>query len=177
MITYEILSKESLVRMLNHAFGPSIGVLGNAEFSSVANFLTYDILYAPLSIIMREIKRAITMGLIQMDEITRVLSFTEAGLKFMEENSITDGVNPKLYKAIELDAKGVGSLSRTLRMEIDKEGLFWWPPEWPGRSTKITFVKADSETPARREPDKKQVPPTTGDEIKVTKKPPRPVRL
>jgi hypothetical protein len=177
-----IISVDSLLMMLYWAIGKG-GVLSDPVLFNLVCFYSYDLKMAPPSLIKAEIERAKTLGLIEVDSKTSRVSFTEKGLTVLKEHEITMAsfANPK-YKTInELEHRMRSMtdklLAQQIQLKIDKirltmgnEFMYWrGPPEW-GLGWRL-----NTDTIQQAEEKKKEI--MVGDDLKITKAPPKPRKL
>lgn len=153
---YPLLSTYSLLRMLCHAIG-DWGVLSKVTVERLKNFLSYDVKYNYPSVIRSEIARAERMGLLKIEN--GIVSFTEEALARIKEYNITDGVNEKFWKFKEMEAKGMTTLAMTLKMQVEKEGFWWYPEEWKGKEIKIASTEPEAKKQKTITPTRKISPP------------------
>lgn len=145
------------------------GIFCNPDASRIIYYLSFDRGYGPPAKIRSEIERAVNMGLIEIDDLTSEVRYTEKGAVMIEELEITNAsfINIKIRKAEELEEKGMEGKARMLRTSAGNENIIWTGPgEWGlGFNREKKFSK----------PSRKRKVKTVGN-IKIRGAPPRPVK-
>jgi len=174
-----IISVNSLLMMLYWAIGKG-GVLSDPVLFNLVCFYSYDLKIAPPALIKSEIERAKRMGLIDVNEMNTQVTFTEKGFDAVKENDISmdSFMNPKMRSIREMEKRmskmSDKLLAQQIQIKVDKtrmamsgEHLLWrGPPEW-GLGWGVA-------QPAATEA-KKEI--AVGDDLKITKAPPKPKKL
>ena len=196
---YDMLSRNSIIRLFHHAFD----VVSDHGRQRVVHFLSYDMFYAPPSVIQSEIERALRMKPpILLSDEAGVLSFSKEALEYMN-GEIYDGPSNKNYqewkkKSKEVvrlreeanklsrennrggaDAclKDIGKLESEIKVLCSKINVtlpFWWPPEWQSNRR----GGSQQQAPPKHQDDyiETETKRRPGNEIRVTKPPPTPKR-
>jgi hypothetical protein len=177
---YPEITKESLIMLLYEAIGNG-GTMNDPPLQSLVFYYAFTLKIAPPSIIKAELERAKNLGLIDIDQRTSIVSFTQKGLDEIKEHDITmdSFINPSFLskKNMEKKMKEINDPAMAMQFSVKikqladriaQEGLLWkGPPEWVGSGW---GAQAKPMLPGRKEIA------ITAD-FKITKAPPKPRKL